>query len=192
MNDAQKTAIARLFGIELQRFDEFLQIAEYKQVMKHQLLLTDREVCNGFGMILSGAVRTFTVNEAGEEISYLLQVNGDFYGDYESYITRKKAGFNVQAVVDSEILIFGKNELDQLIQTDIYWLKFAKHMSDIAFLDAKRRLDEFLFHTPEQRYLNLLKKSPEIIQKIPQKYISSYLGITPQSLSRIRHRIKGQ
>ncbi|WP_126972873.1 Crp/Fnr family transcriptional regulator [Gynurincola endophyticus] len=190
MDITQKSSIAQLFGIELSRFDDFLQIAECKQVLKNQLLLTDRDVCNGFGIILSGALRTFTVNDAGEEMSYLLQVNGDFFGDYESYITRKKAAFNVQAVIDSEVLVFEKNELERLIETDLYWLKFAKQMSDIAFLDAKRRLDEFLFHTPEQRYLNLLRKSPEIIQKIPQKYISSYLGITPQSLSRIRHRIK--
>lgn len=62
-------------------------------------------------------------------------------------------------------------------------------MTEVSFLEAKRRIDDLLLNTPEQRYLNLLQKAPEVLQKIPQRYISSYLGITPQSLSRIRGRI---
>jgi CRP-like cAMP-binding protein len=94
----------------------------------------------------------------------------------------------IQALLKTEVLYFDKKDVEILIQKDIFWLGLAKRISDLAFLDAKQRLDE-CFYTPEERYLNLLKKSPEILNKIPQKYISSYLGITPQSLSRIRKRI---
>ncbi|MEF9477078.1 hypothetical protein OWR28_04415 [Chryseobacterium sp. 1B4] len=95
----------------------------------------------------------------------------------------------IQALLKTEILYFNKKEVEILIQKDIFWLGLAKRISDLAFLDAKQRLDDLFFYTPEERYINLLKKSPEILNKIPQKYISSYLGITPQSLSRIRKRI---
>ncbi len=95
----------------------------------------------------------------------------------------------IKTLLKTEVLYFDKKDVELLIQKDIFWLGLAKHISDLVFLDAKQRLDELFFYTPEERYLNLLKKSPEILNKIPQKYISSYLGITPQSLSRIRKRI---
>jgi hypothetical protein len=87
------------------------------------------------------------------------------------------------------VLYIHKSNLDKLIEKDPFWLGFAKYISDRAFLSAKQRLDELFFFNPEERYLNLIKKSPEVVQKIPQKYIASYLGITTPSLSRIKRRI---
>ncbi|MBO9732999.1 MAG: Crp/Fnr family transcriptional regulator [Chitinophaga sp.] len=181
--------LAAKLSLDKVRFQEFLSISETKVFKKNTTIFDGRTTCNWLGYIINGAVRTYCINDRGEDISFLLQVNGDFFGDYESYITGHKAEFIIEALLDCEVLIFEKTALERLMESDIFWLKFGRQMADIVFLEAKHRITDLLFYNPEQRYQNLLQKSPEVMRKIPQKYISSYLGITPQSLSRIRKRI---
>lgn len=177
------------FGLDEDRMNEILQISQIIEYDKNEFILKKGMNCNWVGMILTGAVRTYISNANEEEISYLLQVNGDYIGDYESYITNSKSTFNIKTCIDTVILKIDKESLDQISCKEIFWVEFQKKMSDASFLEAKRRIDDLLLYTPEQRYVNLLKKAPEVIKNIPQRYISSYLGITPQSLSRIRKRI---
>jgi CRP-like cAMP-binding protein len=175
--------------IPANRLQELLQCCTVIKHAKNDLISTNERKFSRLGYIINGAARVFYVNDDGEEISYLLQVNGDVIGDYASFITGQPSQVQIEILLDTEVLYLEKSNIDKLIEQDLFWLRFAKHLSDLAFLSAKQRLDELFFYTPEQRYINLLKKSPEIWHKIPQKHISSYLGITPQSLSRIRKRI---
>lgn len=181
--------LAGKLGLSPGRLEEFLSVSERRSYRKGDVLYPRNTICNELGYIISGAVRTYCINDQGEEISFLLQVNGDFCGDYESYVRRSRSAFILEAMLDTEVLLFEKSLLDELIDRDIFWLRFSRTIADICFLEAKRRIEDLLFFSPEERYFHLLSKSPEVIRKIPLKYISSYLGITPQSLSRIRKRI---
>lgn len=189
MSQSLKEKLVDTLQMPIERVEEFLSICSIVTHEKNELIETKSRAFDGLGYIIDGAARIYYVNEQGEEISYLLQVNGDVIGDYASYITGEKSRAKIETLLQTEVLYFEKKSLDECIRKDVFWLGFSKHLSDLAFLSAKRRLDELFFYTPEQRYLNLLRKSPEILNKIPQKYISTYLGITPQSLSRIRKRI---
>ena len=162
---------------------------ERVKVRKNENWLSEGDNADKLAIIMQGAMRSYVMNERGEEINLLLQVNQDFIGDYESYISGKKASFYIKALIETELFVITKKAIDKLGQQDVFWLKFKTQMSDYAFLEAKRRIEDLLLFTPEERYLNLVKKSQEVLQKIPQKYISTYLGITPQSLSRIKKRI---
>ena len=189
MTSTIKEKLAETLQVSMERAAEFLEICYIVNYDKSKVIEPRNGVFDRLGFILNGAVRIYYINEKGEDISYLLQVNNDVIGDYASYITGKKSMAVIQTFLKTEVLYFDKKDIETLAQKDIFWLGITKHISDLTFLDAKQRLDELFFYTPEERYLNLLKKSPEILNKIPQKYISSYLGITPQSLSRIRKRI---
>jgi len=189
MTTLLKERLSTILQIPIKRVEEFLGICYVMTHEKNEMIETKNGVFDKLGYIINGAARIYYVNDKGDEICYLLQVNGDVIGDFASYITGQKSQAKIEALLKTEVLYFDKSSLEQLIQQDVFWLGFAKHLSDLSFLSAKQRLDELFFYTPEQRYLNLLKKSPEVVQKIPQKYISSFLGITPQSLSRIRKRI---
>lgn len=178
-----------MFQMSEQKINEFLANTFVVTYKKNEIISTKNNVFDRLGYIIKGAVRTYYVNDKGEEISYLLHVDGGFIGDYESYIKGKKSDLVIKTLIKTEVLFFEKAKVEELMAKDVFWIGFAKTVSDLVFLDAKQRLNGLLFFTPEQRYLNLLKKSPDIIRKIPQKYISSYLGIKPQSLSRIRKRI---
>lgn len=181
--------LTALLQIPQDRVDELLKTCRIVVHEKNHIIETPNNVINWLGYIVDGAVRTYCINEDGDEISYLLHVNNDAMGDYESYITGNKTDWFFETILRTTVVYIDKTEMEALIAKDVFWLAFTKRIADVAFLDAKQRLNDLLFYNPEQRYLNLLKKSPEIIQKIPQKYISSYLGITPQSLSRIRKRL---
>lgn len=184
-----ESSLAERTGLSKERLGEFLSISEKKSYRKGEILFQRDTICTQLGCIVSGALRTYCVNDLGEEISFLLQVDRDFFGDYESFITKKRSAFIIEAIIDTEVFLFDKERLDRLIDSDIFWTRFSRTISDICFLEAKRRIEDLLFYSPEQRYSTLLSKSPDVIRKIPLKYISTYLGITPQSLSRIRKRI---
>ncbi|MDQ1096148.1 CRP-like cAMP-binding protein [Chryseobacterium sp. SORGH_AS909] len=156
---------------------------------KSEAWISQGDPADHLALIIQGAMRSYIITEKGEEMNMLLLVSRDFTGDYEGFITSGKAGFHIRALINTELFVISRSAIDALEKADVFWTRFKTTMSDYAFIEAKRRIEDLLLHTPEQRYLNLLGKSREILQKIPQKYISTYLGITPQSLSRIRKRI---
>lgn len=189
MDHQIKLRLQSVLDIPLWRVEEFLSICKRVIHQKNDLIDAGGRVFDQLGYIVDGAARIFYLNDNGEEMSYLLQVNGDALGDYESYLTGQPSQVKIEFLLPTEVLYFRKKDIDRLAERDVFWLALTKRISDLAFIYCKRRLDELFFYTPEQRYLNLSSKSPEILNKIPQKYISTYLGITPQSLSRIRKRL---
>lgn len=188
MKDLDKK-YAALFGINRERWKIFKGNLISKSVAKNEYLLREGQYVHSLGFLITGALRTFYTDEKGNEISFLLQTDDAFFGDFGSYLTACPSRLNIQAIEACEIWLVEKEALEALYLTDIYWMQFGKQMAEKIFLDAKQRIEELLYLTPEQRYINLLAKTPELHKKIPQKYLSSYLGITPQSLSRIRKRI---
>lgn len=188
MKDIEKK-YAALFGIDRERWKIFKDYLISQSVEKNEYLLREGQYVHSLGFLITGALRTFYTDEKGNEISFLLQTDDSFFGDFGSYLLESPSRLNIQAIEPCEIWFIEKEALEGLYLTDIYWMQFGKQMAEKIFLDARQRIEELLYLNPEQRYLHLLAKTPELHKKIPQKYLSSYFGITPQSLSRIRKRI---
>ena len=135
-------------------------------------------------------MRSYYINENGDDISFIFHFDNQFFADYESILCNSVSYLNIQAMEDSELLLLDKNDLQNLYEKEMYWQKFGRLMTEKIYLDTKKRLENLLYYSPEKRYTNLLEENPLVFEKIPQKYIAGYLGITPQSLSRIRKRIR--
>lgn len=189
MNTAADEKHAALFGVDPQHWGTVREMLIVKKIKKNDFLLKEGAYCNYLGFVKEGALRTFYVDENGNEASFLLQIDNDFFGDYESMILEEPSRLNIQALEDTEVWIWTNDRMEALFRSDMYWMKYARVIALKVFLDAKRRLEYLFYLTPEQRYTDLLRERPDIFQKIPQKYIASYLGVSPQSLSRIRKRI---
>lgn len=189
MENVHHQQLRKIFGLSEHRYSQLVDQSENIVFKRNTIIKSPKRIFDRLYCITEGAVRTYYINEKEEDITYLLQVKGDFFGDYESYITEKPSKFIIETVVDTQVICIYKEVIDQLSEQDIFWMQFSKKIADMAFLDAKRRINELLFYSPEKRYLNLVQKNPAIIHNIPQKYISTYLGVTPQSLSRIRKRL---
>lgn len=187
INDYQK--YGELFQVDQAHFEEFFSLLKHTELVKSDFFVKQGEKCKYLGFIKRGTIRSFYINDQGKEINFGFYFKNEFFTDYESILCDSISNMNIQAIENCEILLLHKDDLQKLYDKEAYWQKFGRIMSEKIYLDAKKRIDDLLCNSPENRYLNLLKKEPVLIQKIAQKYIASYLGVTEQSLSRIRSRI---
>jgi CRP-like cAMP-binding protein len=139
--------------------------------------------------INKGSTRTFTIDAKGREHILFFSFEDWWIADFESYYTQQPAKQYIQAMEDCELLCISKCDLDKL-EDQIPKLKalFEEKKQKMIFA-TMTNLNEVKSLTPEERYLNLVKKHPHIFQRIPLQYIASYLDIEPPSLSRLRSRL---
>ncbi|AUS99841.1 cAMP-binding protein [Nostoc sp. CENA543] len=158
-----------------------------RKLCRGEFLFQQGEICEFVGFTLKGCLRTFVLKEA-KEYTLFFHVERQTLGDYESFQKRQPTRFSVQAVEDSEVIIFDR-KIMQFFETTPQGQTFLRLVAeDLAFLLRDKVLSLFL-DTPEERYINLLQNEPELLQRIPQYYLASYLGIEPQSLSRLKRRV---
>ncbi|MBF6644050.1 Crp/Fnr family transcriptional regulator [Chryseobacterium indologenes] len=178
-----------LFQVDQKHFDEFYALLKDTELLKSDFFIRQGEKCKYLGFIKKGTIRCFYINDHGREINFGFYFENEFFTDYESILCDTVSNMNIQALENCEILLLSKDHLQSLYEKEAYWQKFGRIMSEKIYLDAKKRIDDLLCLSPENRYVHLVRKQPLLFQKIAQKHIASYLGVTEQSLSRIRGRI---
>jgi CRP-like cAMP-binding protein len=160
-----------------------------KYLPKRFNYLSEGQVTRCKTYIKKGCTRSFTVDEKGREHILFLGFEDWWVGDIESYHTQQPGVQYVQAIEDCELLCIAKTDFDRL-EKEIpklfqwYEVKHKRHLFAMM-----QRLQEIKTQTPEQRYLALLQKHPNIFQRVPLQYIAQYLDIEPPSLSRLRKRL---
>ncbi|KQC00826.1 Crp/Fnr family transcriptional regulator [Pedobacter sp. Hv1] len=177
------------FFVDEAHFEELFLLLKSVTLKKNNFFLKSGEKCKYLGFVESGTMRSYYINENGIEKNFDFYFDRNFFTDYESILCNTKSNLNIQALEETKILLLNKEDLQKLYLKEAYWQEFGRVMAERIFLNAKKRIEDLLYYSPERRYTNLLKEAPLVFEKIPQKLIASYLGITPQSLSRIRNRI---
>ncbi len=138
-------------------------------------------------MTKEGCFRTFFLKD-GKELTLFFHPEHHTLGDYESLRRQKPACFSCQAIEDSEVLIINAQVI-KVLETEPDGQKLLRLVvEDLAF-QLRDRLLSLYRDSPEQRYLNFLKSKPQLLQRIPQYYLASHLGIEPESLSRLKRRV---
>lgn len=139
--------------------------------------------------IKEGLIRAFHLKENGEEVTVLLRWEDQFFASYDTILFDKPSRFSYHAMEDTILL---EADYDLFMEVLNKEPKFSK-AKDFFLLnmlgDSMISLESFILLNPEERYLKLLQEKPNIIQRVPNKYLATLLGITPVSLSRIRKRI---
>jgi CRP-like cAMP-binding protein len=147
-------------------------------------------VCNDLGLVVSGIFRIFYDDpKTGEKNLFFFSEN-QFIVSFRSFITRYPCAYYIQAMENAELIVISYPDLHNLYETCPNWGKFGRLLAELFFNYSQARAEEFLFNSPEQRYVKLLQEHPNIVNRIPAYHISSYLGIKNPSLSRIRKRIR--
>ncbi|MGB0914429.1 MAG: Crp/Fnr family transcriptional regulator [Crocinitomicaceae bacterium] len=160
-----------------------------KNFEENEPILKPTEVCTFIAFIKSGSVRSFYVDDNLTETNLLLKSENEFITDYESFISQNPAALSIEAIDKGEMIQLDRSGLHTLYDSSFYWNKFGRIISEQIFLNSKRRTEQMLFLSPKERYLLLMKEQPHFFQKYSLKHIASYLGVTPQSLSRIRNQL---
>lgn len=160
-----------------------------KKLRKRQFLIQAGEPCRLLAFVNSGCLRSYTVDARGEEHINQFAIRDWWISDLQNYVAGGPAVHSIDALQDSDILILEKSARDKLLDTAPKADRYFRLLQESGFTTMNRRIDSLLKDTAEERYLAFLKTYPSLVEQIPQHQIASYLGITPQSLSRIRKEL---
>lgn len=181
-------SIRQLFsnlGLESHHLETFISQLVTKTVQKKEHLIREGAVCDFIGFVDKGTFRSYILNKEEE-------LNNDFYFDgsivsaYTSFLTTMPTNNNIEALTDSVVHLITAEKLNKLIANDGAFIKLTKHISDTYFIRKCKRETSFLKHTAAERLQNLSALYPGIEQRVSQYHIASYLGVKPESLSRIK------
>ena len=160
-----------------------------KRIRKKQYLLHEGDVCKYLSFIATGLVRTYNVDEKGDEHMSVFGWEGWWISDFNSFLSEVPAMFYIDAIEDSEVLMISRSDYDTLTLQVPIMDRYFRILFQNSLVTKERRLMSSITHSAQQKYVQLLNSNPEIINKIPQNMVASYLGIAPETLSRIKRNL---
>jgi CRP-like cAMP-binding protein len=167
----------------------FKSVLQPRHLRKRQYLVQAGDVCRFECFVNKGCLRQFYTDESGQEHVVMFGMEDWWITDMYGLITGKPALTNVDALEDSDLLLIERNAYEELLEKVPGLEKVFRIKLQRAFVAHQRRIIENMSLPAEIRYRNFAEQYPAFEQRVPQKYIASYLGITPESLSRIRKQL---
>ncbi|PVY37333.1 Crp/Fnr family transcriptional regulator [Pontibacter virosus] len=163
-----------------------------KKIRKKQYLLQEGDVCKVIAFVEKGALRAYSVDDNSNEHIIQFALEGWTISDLYSFLTGDPATYNIDALEDSELVLISKSAHEELLQTMPKYETFTRLNITGAYLAMQRRLTSIKSSTAEERYQDFIALYPHIAQRVPQHMIASYMGLTPETLSRVRKRISSK
>jgi len=162
-----------------------------KRIRKRQYFLQEGEVCKYFAFIVKGAMRQYSVDDKGVEHIVRLSIENWWVGDRDSYVNLTPSVYNIDAWEDTDALLVTRADYVQTLSPIRAIAEMARTLDDKYYIATQKRLNASISFSAEKRYAEFANSYPEFLQRFPQHMIASYLGITKETLSRIRkHSIK--
>lgn len=160
-----------------------------KKLRKRQYLLQEGDVCKYTAFVEKGLLRTFTVSDKGTEAILQFSMEDWWVADLYSFFTEEPSIYNIEALEDCELLMITHSSYDLLLKQIPGFERFFRILLQNNLIATQRRLMRSMTESAEEKYLNLLKDSPSCMQRVPQHMIASFLGISRETLSRIRSQL---
>lgn len=181
--------LAKVFEVPAEKVNLCSIQYEIKKVGKHEMLLQEGEVCRNTFFVEKGLLRMYSIDKNGKEHVIQFAPENWLIGDRSSLYFNEKSRYYIEAVEDSEVLFLQPDFFSKLLEefpntiekNDLIIQKHVKSLQD--------RINSLLGETAEERYLKFIKMYPDLLLRVPQWMIASYLGITPESLSRVRKEL---
>jgi CRP-like cAMP-binding protein len=181
-------AFKRFEILKLTDLLDLYRISSLKSFKKGEIITREGEYCEYAFLIWKGIIRTYVLTSEGKERTIRLAREKHFTSCGASFLSGAPSTEYLEALEDCKVIAVNTKKLEQLSQQNQRILRVSIEGMKEAFADAINRIEFFTVLNPEQRYKALMEESPDLIQRVPQKYLASYLGITTVSLSRIRNR----
>jgi len=157
-----------------------------RKIRKKQYFLQEGDVCEYIGFIMQGAMRQYRVDEKDTEHTVNLFIEDWWVSDRESAVMLTPSSYNIEAWEDTELLVATTAAMQELITRIPAFAKMARVMDQRSFIASQKRLNFALSYSAEKRYTAFAAEHPNFLQRFPQHIIASYLGITKDTLSRVR------
>lgn len=163
-----------------------------KKIRKKQYLLQEGDVCKFIAFVEKGVLREYSVDEKGNEHIIQFALEGWTISDLYSFLTLEPATYNIDALEDSNLVLISKSAHEELLVKVPKYETFTRLQITGAYIAMQRRLTSIISLPLDERYASLNAIYPDIVQRVPQHMIASYMGLTPETLSRIRRRISSK
>ncbi len=166
-------------------FEECIPIKTYK---KGEILLKEGQVSRDSYFVIKGCVRKYYIIE-GDERTTEFYVEDESVASLQSYMNKTPANHYFECIEDCMLAVLNYNKEQELFKRVPKYETLCRMSMESAFGDQQEAISKFITSNPETRYKDLLEKRPDLLQRVPQYHLASYLGIKPESLSRIRKRL---
>ncbi|MES0490234.1 MAG: cyclic nucleotide-binding domain-containing protein [Leptospirales bacterium] len=164
-----------------------------KSYSMKKLLLLQGEVCQQMRFVISGIARTYFIDPDGKEFTWSIHYSNPqlleknlFLLDYHSFLTQTPSKLYIEAITDIKVLEMDNNFILSLYEKSKYWNQVGRIITENVYLYTHNRTFSLLTLSAKERYKTLCKEEPLLMSIIPQHYLATYLGITPESLSRLK------
>lgn len=189
MADLLLTHIRKRVDLTDDEFHRCLEFFTHRRIRRRQFLLQEGEVCRHIAFVTEGCLRAYTVDHKGVEHVIQFAMADWWISDLASFLGGSPATYTIDALQDSEVLLLERSARDRLLDAVPAMERFFRQLQEANYIATHRRIQDTLSASAEERYVTFLKTYPDLVEQIPQGHIASYLGITPQSLSRIRREM---
>lgn len=180
-----KKLVPAITDTELSALEECLTIRE---IAKGGFLIRQGQVCNHVTFINEGLLRIF-YDAHGKDAGIGFVGENEYISEYESFLTRKPATQNIDVLVNAVLVDLGYNDMQCLYKTYPSIQEFGRRIAEQLFIMLNQRNTSLLVLSPEERYRYMIEKNGALLQQVPQYMLASFIGVTPEHLSRIRKKM---
>ncbi len=178
-----------LTNAALSRFGELVTVKEMK---KKETFLKAGKVQKAIGFIAQGLVRSFFIDNNGDEITVGFYPEGDYATHYPAFITQKSSSYTIQCLEPTSMVCLTFEDIQQVYKELPAFERYGRLIAEGILNRQQARIESFIFQTAEERYLSFIEQHPTLFNRISLSHLCSYLGIERQSLTRIRQKLAHQ
>ena len=188
MNEDIKIYFSNFLPLENDDLEIFFKSFTMKHFNKGDYFIKEGEACSEIGFIIKGCM-ICVYNKDGVDVIDEFSIENEFISDYSSFLDNKPAEKNIKCLEDTELLVVKARDLNELYNQKHTFERVGRIIAELLFKNWHQKAISLMLDDAETRYLKLIKSKPNLLQRVPQYLIASYLNITPESLSRIRKKI---
>ena len=172
--------------LDAEEKDELQQRVKERTLKRREFLLQEGQVCRYYGFVVSGCLRTYAVDNAGKEHNLQFAAENEWAVDISSFYSGKPGKLVIEAMEPSQLLLIEKTDVIEFYRRYAKFVRYFKVIFENKFVEMQNRVLQNISSTAEERYMAFLEQYPGLSNRIPSVHIASYLGVTPEFLSKVR------
>ncbi|MEX2574301.1 MAG: Crp/Fnr family transcriptional regulator [Balneolaceae bacterium] len=157
-----------------------------KRMLKRQFLLQEGDVCRELAFVEKGALYSYAVDSKGNQHVIRFAFEGWWMANLESFFTDSPTRLNIEVFEDSELLVLDRKNHEKLLEEIPAYERYHRIIVQNAYVALQQRVENALGLTAEEKYARLIEQNPEFLNRVPLNLVASYLGVSPETLSRVR------